>query len=393
MSILGVSEKFGVFARMEAQALLAIAENYLRTTVHPRAAAIDRDLEALRTALLGLGKYGLLALRVPQRWGGAGVDKISFYHFQESIARYSGALAFLQTQHQSAAALLAQGMNDSLKQELLPLMGRGEELVGVGFSHLRRPGPPRVRAVPVSDGYQLQGTVPWITGYGIFQAFLVGARLPDHRTLFGLVPFTAGHQAGGGRLSLSPPMDLAAMAVTNTVSATLTDWLLPESLIVAIKSSDWIDINDRRNVLKPTPLVLGCARAGLDIVEIAARAKDLVFMTDTFAALDRELTQCRMAVLQAQQSPQNFVAEQLQLRAWATELAVRCAHAAVAASSGAANCSAHAAQRVYREALVYTVSGQTTAVMAATLSRLSERRDRVVERYDKSLRYANGIPK
>jgi alkylation response protein AidB-like acyl-CoA dehydrogenase len=62
--------------------------------------------------------------------------------------------------------------------------------------------------------------------------------------------------------------------------------------------------------------------------------------------------------------------ERLQLRAWAINLAVRCANAAVTVSSGAANYKNHAAQRVYREALVFTVSGQTTAVMEATLARL-----------------------
>jgi alkylation response protein AidB-like acyl-CoA dehydrogenase len=62
--------------------------------------------------------------------------------------------------------------------------------------------------------------------------------------------------------------------------------------------------------------------------------------------------------------------ERLQLRAWAINLAVRCASAAVTVSSGAANYRYHAAQRVYREALVFTVSGQTTAVMEATLARL-----------------------
>jgi hypothetical protein len=62
--------------------------------------------------------------------------------------------------------------------------------------------------------------------------------------------------------------------------------------------------------------------------------------------------------------------ERLQLRSWAINLAQRCASAAVTVSSGAANYRYHAAQRVYREALVFTVSGQTTAVMEATLAQL-----------------------
>jgi len=68
--------------------------------------------------------------------------------------------------------------------------------------------------------------------------------------------------------------------------------------------------------------------------------------------------------------PQDSFGDRLQLRAWAIDLAVRCAHAAVTVSSGAANYSDHPAQRVYREAMVYTVFGQTTPVMEATLARL-----------------------
>ena len=62
--------------------------------------------------------------------------------------------------------------------------------------------------------------------------------------------------------------------------------------------------------------------------------------------------------------------ERLNVRAWAIDLAARAAHAAVTASSGAANSLEHPAQRIYREALVYTVSAQTTPIMEATLRRL-----------------------
>jgi len=48
----------------------------------------------------------------------------------------------LKTQHQSAGNAIANSDNESLKRDYLPLMGSGEILVGVGFSHLRRHGEP-----------------------------------------------------------------------------------------------------------------------------------------------------------------------------------------------------------------------------------------------------------
>lgn len=169
----------------EHQHLLNLTKCYLQESVSPYAATIDTETEALQTALVGLGELGLLRLRVPSPWGGD-VSQETFYIFQELVARYSGALAFLQTQHQSAAAMLAQSQNELLKQEYLPLLSDGL-LVGVGFSHLRRGG--TVIAVPVTGGYKLEGYVPWVTGFGLFQEFIVAAVLPDAQAVFTLEGF------------------------------------------------------------------------------------------------------------------------------------------------------------------------------------------------------------
>jgi len=145
---------------------------------------MDSNPHTLLKALRGLGELGVLALRVPEDWGGRGVSEETSCAFQELIARYSGALAFLQTQHQSAAAILAQSSNMSLKEKYLPQMGNGRVLVGVGFSHLRRQDI-SLSAVPINGGYQLDGVVPWLTGWDLFQDFIVAATLPDGRAVFG----------------------------------------------------------------------------------------------------------------------------------------------------------------------------------------------------------------
>jgi hypothetical protein len=113
----------------------------------------------------------------------------------------------------------------------------------------------------------------------------------------------------------------------------------------------------------------GCIRAGLDVIAAAAAAKNSPFIVAACQKLEQKLDRLKENFQQSQHSSK---AEQLALRAQAIDLAVRCGHAAVAVSSGAANGIVHPAGRVYREALVYTVSGQTKDVMEATLDRLSE---------------------
>jgi alkylation response protein AidB-like acyl-CoA dehydrogenase len=352
------------------QPLLTAIEAYLQQEVAPNAIALDHDPQALHTALQGLGDRGWLALRVPEVWQGSALSEETFRCVQELIARYSGALAFLQAQHQSAASMLCHSQNYPLQQTYLPKMSRGQALVGVGFSHLRRRSAPPIHALPVSGGYQLQGIVPWVTGFGYFQTFIVAATLPDQQAVYGMVPFAKTVQATGGRIDFSSPMRLAAFTATHTVTAQLQNWVLSHEEVIFIKPIKAIEQADYLNVLHHSFFAIGCARAGLDIVQTTATEKPLAFIQVAYEQLHQEWQACRTAIFTA--TDQSYE-DKLKLRAWAIELAVRCAHAAVTVSSGAANDFHHAAQRIYREALVFTVAGQTNQVMEATLTRLVRR--------------------
>ncbi len=354
--------------------VLEIASSYLLKQVAVVANQIDCSSQQLFTALQGLGELGLLGLRLPKAWGGEEVGGQAFHDFQELVARYSGALAFLQTQHQSAVGMIVASSNTNLQQTYLPQVQSNKCLLGVGFSQLRRRGKPTITALPVPGGYELNGVVPWVTGYGMFSEFIVAATLPDGCAVFGIVPFQETYQSStDAKITFSAPAQLAAMTSTNTVNATLSNYFLSEQQVVDLKPAGWIYENDKKNVLRASFLTTGCAMAGLDVIEAISQQKSLPCIADALASLQQELHQCRTAIREMQQHPQGELSEKLRLRSWAIELANRIAHAAVTVSGGAANYSHNNAQRIYREALVFTVTGQTTAVMAATLERLVRR--------------------
>lgn len=344
-------------------------EAFLQGRIAPQAMQIDQSPESLFQALQRLGNQELLGLRVPQAWGGRDLDELTFRQFQEQVSRYSGALAFLQTQHQSAAALMARSPNTALKQEYLPHLSNGKVLIGIGFSHLRRQSLPPVQVVPTDSGYEITGEVPWVTGHGCFQHFIVGAQLADGQAVFGLVPFKTVSQATGGTIVCSQALPLAAMGSTRTVKVLLNRWHLPQEAVVVIRPPGWIHTNDQKNSLHHSFFALGCAQAGLDILSAAGK-KLPTFVDSTCQVLDQELKACQQAIYQEQQTPELMLPKRLQLRAWAIELANRFAHAAVISGRGGANLMDHPAQRVYREALAFSVFGQTTDVMTASLARL-----------------------
>jgi alkylation response protein AidB-like acyl-CoA dehydrogenase len=341
---------------------------FLREVVRPDANAMDEDPEALRPALAAMGERRLMALRLPAEYGGPELPEPLFRAYQEEAARASGAFAFLQTQHQSAVSMIAKGGSEEFRAKYLPGMDDGSRTIGIGFSQLRRSGPPALSATKTSGGYRLNGMAPWVTGHTFFKEFLVGASLPDGEAVFGVVPFE-NREENGGAIVCKGPMRLAAMEAALTMVVEFKDWLMPDEAVGFVKPQGWIQNNDMINVSLQASFAIGCARAGLDLVLEAYEKKGLPFLKEAWDALDAEHRACK-ALADNQELPRE---DRLRARVWAIDMAARCGHAVVAAHSGQAAGKKHAAQRVYREAMVFTVSAQTADVMEGTLRRLVAR--------------------
>jgi alkylation response protein AidB-like acyl-CoA dehydrogenase len=341
------------------------ARAFLAGWVRHRAEAIDQNLPALREALAELGRRGYLGLRIPREFGGLEFGPMEFRRFQEASARASGALAFVESQHQSACGLLVRSPNAPLRARVLPRLARGEESSAIAFSHLRRSGPAALTATPVSGGYRLDGRLPWVTGWGLFTHCATAAALPDGRVLFAYHPLAAS-----ASLAPSKPLDLAAMAVTQTVEVEVKGLVVPESDVIDLHPATWIQENDRIAVALQSPLALGCAGAALAVLRREAARKRRPAMLDAAAALERELESVREEAYRAMEENVDF-ARSLFARSAAIEFAGRAAHAAVVAAAGAGNVMGHPAQRVYREALAFSVLALLPPIQDAALERLS----------------------
>ena len=344
--------------------LLSLAQSYFRSEILPQASILDRQPEALQQALKAMGDRDLLGLTIPQTWGGAGVDEINFRRFQVMITKYSGALAFLQTQHQSAGAMLVNSSNEFLKKQYLPLMSKGEALVGVGFSHLRRQGKPTIEAIPVLGGYHLEGVVPWITGFGFFQNFIIGVTTPDGHEIYGMLPLVTQK-----KLEFTSPRVLSAMSATNTVSAKLSGYFLSSDRLVAVKPPKTIFTEDKKKVLTQSFFSLGCAEAALEILQQISDKKNSAFVRETREHLSMELTACSDKIFLSLNTDTSYE-DKLALRVEAINLANRCAQGAMMASGGSANDIDNQAGRIYREVLVFSVLAQTTDTMEGSLKLL-----------------------
>ena len=63
------------------------ARDLSQREIAPQAAQIDRTHEFPRKIFARLGEMGLLGIMMPEAWGGAGMDALSYVLAMEEIAR------------------------------------------------------------------------------------------------------------------------------------------------------------------------------------------------------------------------------------------------------------------------------------------------------------------
>jgi hypothetical protein len=340
--------------------------DFLAGVIVPMAERLDQDGGLLATALQGLGDRHFLGLRVPLEYGGSELSSVDYYGATVQMAAASGILAFLQTQHQSAAAQIAQFGSEEQKK-LLPSMVTGELKIGVGFSHLRRRGTPLLQAMPQGEGFRLSGVIPWVTGYGFFQRAIAGATLPNGDELYGLIPLSDETQRDGGKIDCGEPLALAAMGASRTVAVRLERWYLAPEDVLVIKPAGSIHQGDRPKVLHHGFFALGCAQGCLNFLESLENIElgNVAGLRTRFMALHDAM----FAAIANGQSQFNFE-HHLQLRIKAVAIAQEYAQIALIAAGGAGNLLSHPAQRLHRESLMFSVFGQTETIRNATLQSL-----------------------
>jgi hypothetical protein len=161
-------------------------------------------------------------------------------------------------------------------------------------------------------------------------------------------------------------MALCAMNASATVSLACHDLRIgPERHVKTVTPKELAD-DTAGAILFFAALSLGVTRAAIDLVRGEGEQRSNTAALRAAAALEDELTAARAAVNRCGAD----LAETTCVRAHCIDLGVRAAHAAVATGSGAANGLEHAAQRLFREAMVYTLIAQTRDLQTATLERL-----------------------
>lgn len=272
--------------------------------------------------------------------------------------------AFIWTQFLAAIQRLEKAPGP-LQQKWLPRLADGDGFATVGISHLTTSrqhwSSPAVRAVPTTEGYQVSGSIPWVTGLTHADGIVAGASLDDGRQLlFALDTTSDGVERG-------EPLPLLALRGSMTGSITLHDVFIANADVIACP----VD-----NVLK----AIGSGGAGSYMTSAVALGHawgsfdQLAHITAGRAEFD-ELKQNWSSSLQALRdeilgaitdpTPQPQTAESLRVRS--TTLALQLSQALLTASKGAGFVEGHPAERMVREAMFFLVWSCPQAVAGELL--------------------------
>lgn len=270
-----------------------------------------------------------------------------------------GATYFVWAQHEAPIRLLSFSGNEALRNRWLDALLAGDVVGGTAFAHLRRPGPPAVRAEPHGGGWRLEGEAPWATSWGMAGVFSIGAITPAGSVLWVLLPTE--------RLTASQPLQLAVMQATATVRLRFDGTPVgAEDVLFELDRSLW-DALDASIGNRGNPAVQGLTARALSLLEQAGDA-GAALAPALLPELERVVA-ANEALADAADEGRVDVPAMAAARADALELAERAALALLTATGGRGLELSNPAQRLVREAAFYTVQGQTADGRAAALRR------------------------
>ena len=165
---------------VDQRAIQALAHELAEAEIVPNAASWDREHRFPDELFPKLAELGLMGVCVPEEYGGAGADFVSYILVLEELSRADAGVGVTVAVHTSATTLpiLAFGA-DEQKSRFVPPLARGEQIGAFALTESSSgsdAGSLRTTAEPTGDGWSITGTKQWITNGSRAGTFIVFAR-------------------------------------------------------------------------------------------------------------------------------------------------------------------------------------------------------------------------
>jgi len=279
----------------------------------------------------------------------------------EEVSRVCGATGFVVWCHDVCGVYMQASKNPALTGEALQKHAKGITLGGTGMSNPMKTfsgiETMMLKAKKVEGGYLVSGTLPWVSHIGLKHYFgtvcavlneQTGEVDPDHQIMFIMPCDREG-------VTLKDCPSFSAMEGTSTYGLHLKDVLITTDDLVADPAKPFIKNIKASFILLQTGMGLGVAQGAIDSMwEVESQlGKVNQFLEDRPVALQHELDDLRNRIMVLAKTPyessDEYVLKVLDVRAHASEIALRAAQSALLHQGARGYLLSSAVQRRVRE--------------------------------------------
>ena len=369
----------------EQQMVQTSIREFAQNEIAPLAREYDEAEKFPRVQLDGLAELGLLGMIIPEEYGGAGFDSVSYALALEEIAGADASVAVIVSVTNSVCCypILKFGTEDQKQKYLVPL-AKGEMLGAFCLSEPQAgsdAGNLKTRAVENGDYYILNGTKSWVTNGGEAGVYLVMAVTGENNGRKEVSAFLVESEAEG--LAVSSVEHKMGQRASQTTEMSFTDVKVPrENLLGAVGNGLKVAFGSLDNGrIGIAALSVGIAQAALEeatgyatdrnafghpIAEFQAIQFKLADMaTNTEAA--RLLTLRAAAMKDAEHKQTGIYASMAKL--FASENANKVCADAIQIHGGNGYSRHYNVEKYYRDARITTIYEGTSEIQRIVISR------------------------
>ena len=358
--------------------------DFAQSEIAPVAAELDRRPIFPWTTLRKMGELGLLGIMTPERYGGSGLDTLSFVVLLEEISAADAAHGTIMsvTNGLPQGMILAYG-NDEQKEKYLPKLASGE---WIGAFCLSEPHcgsdavAMKTKAVKTDGGYKLSGTKAWITSGGEAQLYLVMAKTDVNAGARGVTCFIVEKDAPG--MTFGKPEEKLGQHAAITTIVSFDNCFVPEcqrlgkegqGFVYAMASLDGGRIGIAAQAV-------GIARAALDAaLDYADERKafgqpirDFQGISFKLADMATQLEAARLLTYRAawlKDKGYRVTQDASMAKLFASEAASKITHAALQVFGGYGYSRDYPVERYFRDARVTEIYEGTSEIQRTVIAR------------------------
>jgi butyryl-CoA dehydrogenase len=210
------------------------ARDLANKEIAPRAAEIDKQHRFPREVVAKLSELGLMGVAIPQEWGGAGMDTVSYALALEEISRACASTGVIMSVNNSLVCdpILRFGTEAQKKTWLVPLAS-GKKLGSFALSEPEAGSDAAaLKTVARRDGdrYVLNGTKNFITNGPVADLVVLLANTQPGAGHAGISAFLLDVKTPG--LTFGPPDDKLGIRGAPSAQLFLTDVVVPADTLL-----------------------------------------------------------------------------------------------------------------------------------------------------------------